>query len=250
MPPRQAKKWTEAEVDRHLDDRLSNLMDKLYSLDSWTDDDGQPEPATVGLSPAGKAAWVEFYNEHAEQLADATGDEAAVLSKIEGAAARLALVVHCIRRRRRTARSAMRLTSKVSAPGLPWQGGMPTRRQRVYAVLRETDDDRRLRRICELIERKGGTITARQLRQSMREFRDSTEAAEAALEILTKAGLGKWEASSTADDGGRPTRIFRLSTLSTSTEPSENTAKPGGFVDVDNVDGKKENTGGMEVIIL
>ena len=97
MPPRQAKKWTETEVDRDLDDRLSNLMDKLYSLDSWTDDDGQPEPATVGLSPAGKAAWVEFYNEHAERLADATGDEAAVLSKIEGAAARLALVVHCIR---------------------------------------------------------------------------------------------------------------------------------------------------------
>ena len=127
---------------------------------------------------------------------------------------------------------------------------MPTRRQRVYAVLRETDEDRRLRRIIELIERKGGTITARQLRQSMREFRDSTEAAEAALDTLAKVGSGKWEASSTADDGGRPTRIFRLSTLSTSTEPSQNTAKPEGFVDVDNVDGKKENTGGMEVIVL
>ncbi len=93
MPPQRAKKWTEATVDQDLDDQVDRLFDRLYDLQP--DEDG--DPITIGLDPGGKDEWVRFYNEHAQRLADASGEQAAVLSKIEGAAARIALLDHLIR---------------------------------------------------------------------------------------------------------------------------------------------------------
>ena len=168
----------------------------------------------------------------------------------EGAAARLSLVVHCVREAAGDSTVTNAVDEQSIGTGVALARWYADETARVYSVLRETDEDRRLRRIVELIERKGGSITARQLRQSMREFRDSTEAAEAALDTLAKAGSGTWETIGPADDGGRPTRIFKLSTLSTSTQPSQTLDKKQGSVDVDNVDKRKEDTGGMEFIVL
>ena len=49
------------------------------------------------MTPAGKAAWIQFFEAHAVEQADLTGELSAVWSKLEGYAARLALVVHFIR---------------------------------------------------------------------------------------------------------------------------------------------------------
>ena len=46
--------------------------------------------------------------------------------------------------------------------------------------------------------------------RGMRQFKDSTEVAEKALDELTKAGRGSWEAIGPGKAGGRPTRRFRL----------------------------------------
>jgi hypothetical protein len=168
----------------------------------------------------------------------------------EGAAARLALVVHCVREAAGDRTVSSSIDDQDVGSGVAIARWFADEAGRVYQALGETDEDRQLRRVVELIERKGGSISARQLRQSMREFRDSTEAAEAALDTLAKAGLGSWETTGPADDGGRPTRIFKLSTPSTSTEPSQTLDKSRGSVDVDNVDGAETEATEWEELVL
>jgi hypothetical protein len=206
MPPRRTKRWTEAEVDQHFDNQIEAVLNRLYGLEFKIGDDGQPEPVTLGLSAAGKVAWIEFYNRHAERLADATGDEAAVLAKIEGAAARIALIVHCVRQ---VHGGDDQIDDQDVGSGVALAMWYADEAARVYGVLGETDEHRLRRRIVELIERKGGSITANDLRRRTRHF-DTSEAAEQFLDELTKAGVGQWGAQAQSEAGGRPTRIFRL----------------------------------------
>jgi hypothetical protein len=113
--------------------------------------------------------------------------------------------------------------------------------RRVYAMLDETDADRDRRRLVEWIERKGGSVTAREVQQGCRWLKEPG-AAETALEELVKAGRGSWERSP-AGQRGQPTRRFKLlSTVSTvygnNSFPEENS----NAVDVDSVDAPEDAT--------
>ena len=227
MPPRRAKHGRRRRSIGILDDHITDSLDKLYSLDAWggrrrNSRSRQRWEYRRQARRLGSSSTIE----HAERLADASGDEAAVLSKIEGAAARLSLVVHCVREAAGDSTVTNAVDEQSIGTGVALARWYADETAKVYSL----SSGRPTRTgapagLVELIERKGGSITARQLRQSMREFRDSTEAAEAALDTLAKAGSGTWETIGPADDGGRPTRIFKLSTLSTSTQPSQTLEK-------------------------
>jgi len=106
--------------------------------------------------------------------------------------------------------------------------------RRVYAMLDESDAERDQRRLVEWISHKGGTVTAREVQRGCRWLREPGQA-EAALEKLVKAGLGRWE-QSTAGQRGQPTRRFKLSTLSTVDGNTTFHEKNRNTVDVDTVD--------------
>src|SRR5262249_45606816 len=61
-------------------------------------------------------------------------------------------------------------------------------------------------------------------------------AAEAALSELAKAGRGSWREAPTTAKGGRPSRVFSLSTPSTVYETPTTHVEEGGSVDVDIAD--------------
>jgi hypothetical protein len=209
MPPRQPKQWTETEIDEHLDQNIGRLFDQLYRLEPKQDDSDRPEPITLGLSSSGKAAWVEFYNLHAERQADATGEQAAALSKIEGAAARIALVLHCVREAAGDRAVSAQVDHQDIGSGVAIARWYADEAERVYLVLRETDEDRLRRQVVELISRKGGAITANDLRRRSRHFA-TTEDAELFLGGLVKGGVGTW-VEVQHERAGRPTQEFHLS---------------------------------------
>jgi hypothetical protein len=204
-------------------------------------DDGEARPVLVRLSTDAKAAWKMYYNAHAIEQADLTGDMAAAWSKLEEYAARLALVVHFIR----WAADDANLTELDTVDGASMSAGITLAKwfkheaRRVYAMLDESDAERDQRRLVEWVGRKGGTVTARDVQQGCRWLREPG-AAEAALEELAKAGLGTWE-QSPAGQRGQPTRRFKLSTVSTvygnASFPEENS----NTVDVDSLDTPEEN---------
>ena len=250
-PPRLPKRWTEADVSPDLECSIAAVFERLYGLQPTTDGVGDAQPVIVPLSADGKAAWVNFYNAHGLEQADLSGDLAAAWSKLEGYAARLALVVHFVRWAAAdpTLASADKVDTDSIAAGVTlsrWFGHEATR---VYRMLVETDEERDRRRLVELIGRKGGTISARELVQSSRAYRTVADA-NAALDALAEAGAGRWEQQGPRTRGGRPARIFRLNSPTASTQPPELTpsvyetpvpdSASGGFVDVGAVDAPED----------
>jgi hypothetical protein len=233
-PPRKVKRWTEAGIDPIAEAKLARLFGRLYELQPAVGDDGEPRPVVVHLSDEAKAAWIAYYNAHAAEQADLTGDMASAWSKLEEYAARLALVVHYVRWAAGDVVHETQLDVASMTAGIRLAAWFKHEARRVYAMLDESDAERDRRRLIEWIERKGGTVTAREVQQGCRWLKDPG-AAEAALEELVKAGRGSWE-QSPPGQRGRPTRRFRLSTVSTVYENTVFPEKNCNFVDVDNVD--------------
>jgi hypothetical protein len=215
-PPRRVKRWTEADIDPRAEANLAGLVDRLYGLQPAVDDDGAPRPSSVFLTPEAKTVWTAYYDAHAAEQADLTGDLSAAWSKLEEYPARLALVVHFVRWAAAdpTLTNPDRLDANSMAAGIELATWFKNEARRVYALLDESDADRDVRRLVEWIERKGGSVTARGVQMGCRWLREPS-AAEAALEALARARRGAWQDRSTTANGGRPGRVFVLAIAST-----------------------------------
>jgi hypothetical protein len=243
-PPRKAKRWTEADIDPAAEAEIAGLIGRLYELQPNIDEEGEPRPVVVGLTPDAKTAWKAYYNDHAQEQMDLAGELSAAWSKLEEYAARLALVVHFTRWAAddQTLASTDVVDVASMAAGIALATWFKGEARRVYALLGETDDDRDRRRLIEWIERKGGSATSREVQMGCRWLREAG-AAEVALEQLAKAGWGNWEPTPPGRRG-QPTRYFRLSTPSI---VNGNSALAGGdndTVDVDTVDATKSEADG------
>jgi hypothetical protein len=239
-PPRKAKRWTETDIDPIAEAELARLFDRLYELQPAVGDDGKPWPVLVPLSDDAKAAWKTYYNAHAIEQADLTGDMAAAWSKLEEYAARLALVVYFIRWAANDPTANADCLDVVSmAAGITLAKWFKHEARRVYAMLDETDGDRDQRRLEEWIDRKGGAVTPREVQQGCRWLREPG-AAEGALEELVKAGRGAWEQSPTGQRG-QPTRRYKSSTPSTVYGNADFPKENSNTVDADTVDAERTN---------
>lgn len=237
-PPRKVKRWTEADIDPAAEAELARLFDRFYELKPTTDDDGDPCPSLVRLKADAKTAWVAYYNAHAVEQADLTGDMAAAWSKLEEYAARLALVVHFTRWATGDMADETRLDLTSMNAGIVLAKWFKHEARRVYAMLDETDDELDQRRLINWIDRKGGPVTPRQVQQGCRWLKEPG-AAETALEKLVNAGCGTWRVAAATAKGGRPGRAFVLSTPPTVHETPANPEESDGFVDVDSVDARE-----------
>ena len=97
FPPQQRRVWTEAEIPDELQDAVDCLFEGLLELQFSPDGESDHAPIDIKLSKDGKKAFVDFFNEHAAEQQSLEGEVAAAWSKLEGYAARLALIVHLIR---------------------------------------------------------------------------------------------------------------------------------------------------------
>jgi hypothetical protein len=193
-----------------------------------SDEHGKPKPSELGLSGDGKRAWVQFYEEHARQLADAVGYHASMLSKIEAIAARLALIIHIVRfvANDSTLQDLDHVDDESLGAGVTIARWFAHEAERVYGILQEGEEDGDLRELVEWIQRKGGRVTARELQRGPQQFREA-DIAEAALAKLVKRGKGSWEPVLPSAGGGRPTRVFRLSSTGDGDETSSIPQKTG-----------------------
>jgi hypothetical protein len=207
MPPRLPRVWTEADIDPKAEARIAAIFDGLYDLKPASNADGEPRPAIVQLTAEGKQAWIDFYNQHNAEAANLSGDLAAAWAKLEGYAARLALVHHLIRKV--SGEDVGDGIDAVSiAAGVKLSRWFAHEARRVYAMLAEDDEARQRRQSVELIERKGGSVTVRDW-QRTRSHRTADDA-EADLAELMTAGVGRWEEVASGPKGGRPSKRFIL----------------------------------------
>lgn len=210
MPPTKPAKWSNNEIDEKTERAYVDVLDALLSLATGVDDEGQLRPRLIPLDDQAKERFTEWHDGHADEMTQLAGDEAAAYSKLKGYCPRLALIIHCTRVVSRddkpanagqidlqTLEAAIKLIEWFKAESL-----------RVYAILAETESENQRRRLSEWIERKGGSVTAREVQQGRRQYQTS-EDAETALQDLMKAGYGYWE-QSPRGWRGHPTRRFVL----------------------------------------
>jgi len=250
MPPRHVKHWTEATIPESIEASITAIFRALYELKRDHDDNGNPHPRILRLAPDGKRAWIAFYNAHAKEHAELTGDLSAAWSKLEGYAARLALVVHCVRLTASdpTVADPDAVDETSIAAGVSLSRWFGNEARRVYGVLAESDDDRNRRRLVELIQRKGGMVTARDLMRGSRLFATAADA-EGALEELVKASVGRWVHDDHGGGRGRPVRRFVLALADSADTDinSANSKKNHNCVSVSAVSGAGSGCGDGEL---
>jgi DNA polymerase I-like protein with 3'-5' exonuclease and polymerase domains len=258
MPPKLPKRWSEVEIDLDVQEAYENLLDGLRDLQMDKGRDGDREPFPVRMTPEAKAAWVHFYGEWARAQANVEGELAAAYSKLEGYAARLALLHHVVTNVGRREDDCQPVEPVSIAAGVTLARWFAYEVRRIYAALGEGEDARQTRRLIEFIRSRGGRMTARRLHLSNKARYPDAEAAEAALGELVEAELADWVEAANPK-GGRPSRAVVLrphttcfKSYETTDEddedevldggddttppptkpfpPSENQAEPGGFV--------------------
>jgi hypothetical protein len=220
MPPRRAKQWTEADIDPASEETIRQIFEALFALEPAKTPEGDPRPGVVPLKSDGKAAWVAFYNEHNQEQVELTGDLAAAWSKLEGYAARFALVHHLVRQVVADLAKAGTIDRSAVSPttggidansieaGVILSRWFAHEARRVYAMLDEDDEAREHRRLTELIERHDGAVSVRDW-QRIRTHRTAADA-RAELDGFVEAGLGAWQNQSAGPKGGRPSPHFVL----------------------------------------
>jgi hypothetical protein len=205
MPPRRPKNWSEAEVDPAVTGAYESLLDRLLALDFDQGERG-PVPFTLRLSLEAKLRWVAFYNEWAAEQNRVEGEVAALFSKLEGYAARFALVHHVVSRVARGEDDSDPVEGESIDGAVELTRWFAYEAERIYLALAEEDGQRQARQLVDLIRDRGGRITVRELmRANCRRYPDAGTA-EAALAALVSAGLTAWEEGTTGPMGGRPVR--------------------------------------------
>ncbi len=210
-PPPRRKRWTEAVVDCRTNQAMAEVFEGLYAIRMRMDKQGEPEHNIIDFTKSGKDVWVEFYNEHADESFLLTGDEGKAAAKLEGYVARLALTIHMVRRvsTPELLEAPDAVDAKSVNAAVEFAKWFQHEARRVYAMMKESDDERDTRQHIETIQRNEGRITANELCRSTRKFEES-EDAEAFLNRLEQAGLGEWKKKKMTAKGGRPTRVFIL----------------------------------------
>ncbi len=213
MPPRKVKRWTDAEVPGQLEARMEQVFDRLLGLLPDYARDGEPYPVDVPLSEPALSEWKRFFDEHAREQAELVGDMSAAWAKLEGYAARLALVSHFVRWAAEDPAFGREdaLDAESVEAGVVLARWFGREAQRVYGVLGESGEEREHREVVEVVQRKGGRLTARDLQRCCRKYGTAADA-EAALRNAAAAGLLVLELVPATRRGGRPTDVFRLPT--------------------------------------
>lgn len=233
FPPPRQKRWNENTVSESARASVAKLVQDLLSLEMTKDEWGNPQPDDLPLTADAQDAWVQFYNEHNKRAAGYTGDLAACASKMEGYAARLALLCQLAEDPRSTS-----VGLQAVHRGIVLANWFQAEAERIYALQYEGSEDLERRELVELIASKGGSISARDLMRSSSGKWNTSAEAEEDLDDLAKEGFGRWQPQPSTGKGGRPTRLFTLFDVTdvdtTFTGPDENDSSV-------NVDGGDEH---------
>ncbi len=219
----------ELEVSLTAERDYQDLIDRLLGLDFNRDQNtGEQVPHVLHLDTDAKAAWVAFYNSWGTEQAATEGEMAAALSKLEGCAARVAMLHHIVSSVSAGEDDLLMVRRESIEAGITMVRWFAGEARRIYAMLSESPGDSDRRRLIEWIQSRGGRTAAKELQRSNSRRYPDADAAQVALDDLVAAGVGDWRIRPAGTRGGRPTRDFVLFQVSDETDETDETTRTDG----------------------
>jgi hypothetical protein len=209
--PSRPRKWTEAEVDEQVVRNYAQVVENLLSLKFVSDNlTGDSVPGLVSLSSDAKRRFAEFVNEHGQETADLDDSLTASFAKLEGYAARFGLILHLTRWACGESVDPDVCDLQSIENGIKLSRWYANEARRIHALLSETVNETEIRQLIDWIQRKGGSVSPRELYRKNRRYPTASDS-ELTLQTLVDMGEGIWTPVPSTDAGGRPSRIFSLS---------------------------------------
>jgi len=210
-PPTKRKQYSEAAISPAVQQALTGTFAKLYDMKMTNCDTCEPSPGIVKLDHDAQAAFREYYDRHnAEMEQLASEAERAFYAKLEGGAARLALVIHYLRWACGESETPFVMDAQSLNAGITLAQWFKYEACRVYRLLHADSAEQRDRHLADRISQHGGSATARDLQRKMKSRFPLSSDAREALDALADRGWGYWEDKPPGPAGGRRTTVFVL----------------------------------------
>lgn len=207
MPPAEELKWPDGDMDWAAVEAVRSLFQTLFDIPMPADG-----PKVLDMEPDAQLIFKQFWQQQQREIRTASGAVKGMLSKINAAVLRLALIIHVARQAAgETIPDRVDVESITRAIVLGrW---FAAEGRRVYQMLlggravdRTADDATAAARWIEA-RGQGRFASVRDLKKGLARFRDDDDRAEAAARRLVAEGRAVWAVPST---GGRPADGVRL----------------------------------------
>ncbi|HTV48150.1 MAG TPA: DUF3987 domain-containing protein [Phycisphaerae bacterium] len=220
MPTPPAKEWSEASPSDRTISAMRETFNQLLALKFEVGEDGLPRPLMLPLSYDAKKIWITFYNQHAAETETLPDAGAAAWAKIEAYAARIALIFALVQNP-----GASEVDFQSMADAIRLVQWLCAETRRVYIMLSGDSEPQRLEElnswIIRWIQRNNAVgITARDLKIARHRRYENSDAADADLSALAKAGYGKY--ANCTGTTGRPRIAYR---------PNKASSEPGNGIE-------------------
>lgn len=207
MPNPRAAQWTDREPSVEAVEGYAAIIETLAKIPPDRRSDGTPWPRLVRLAKDARAVFIPHFNWTKTEAAKSDDAMAAMLSKLAGQTARIALVFSMASD---PDSDVIRADSMERAVELARWFASERRsiEDRLSAEVGDFDQSlvAWIAKWCRHHDYPG--ITPAQLNRNRKGSFRSSDDAEQALADLALRGLGKWENSDPGPTGGRPTRRF------------------------------------------
>jgi hypothetical protein len=178
--PERPKQWNDEEISDAAREEWAGLLNKLLALQP--NEDGTP--VDLPMTAKAKVAFERHYNENGTREAKEAGPIRAAMSKLEGATARLALVIQLAEDPQ-----SVEVDVEAMESGILLSNWFEGQARRIYQDLGETEEERDRREVYDWIMKHGGSTTQRNLANGgPNRFR---KRAREVLADLEAAGLAK-----------------------------------------------------------
>lgn len=165
FPDPMPLRWTEEEQDQAVLDAYCAVFEELWKLKPVAAADGTATARVLPLSSAAKQEWREWITRHYEEqkAEDFSEQLCGPWSKLEGYAARFALIVHCLRHAAGEIIEFDTVMEDSVASAWSLAHYFKSHARRVYARLLTSAADKRAAAIAEWIKKHNGRASARDL---------------------------------------------------------------------------------------
>lgn len=208
MPRPQRRRFTLDGVPSETPRDYASIILSMYEENLVTGEYDELLPVVYRLSPEAIVRFGAHCDALGEEQLFLEENLSAAWSKIEGATARIALILHVLEaacEQRRPGPLVGEGTMRRAIAIGEWCGREV---KRVYAVLREDESATKLRQAVERIHALGGSVRVRDWQRCR--SRCTAHEAREELDQLVKAGLAHWERDVTKPTGGHQTERLVL----------------------------------------